>query len=103
MHKRNPRRMKEVSLERRQRLVSNLFLARSSINRIAHYRAPHRGKMHADLVCSTGMQARFDKRKAAKPQPHSPVGARLAAFTTSRRHPRSSAKIARNRQLDSAE
>src|SRR5580704_9846065 len=102
MHERNPHRMEEISFQRRSRLASNFFLAWGSVNRIADHRAAQRGKMHADLVRSTGVQTRFDKRKAAKPQPHSPVCTRLAAFSTSRRHPRSQPEIPCNAQLNSS-
>src|ERR1700684_3724024 len=101
MHKRNPRRMEEISFERRQCFASYFFMPWRTVNRIAHNRAAQRRKMHADLVCSTGVQTRFDEGKAAEPQSHSPVCTRLAAFPASRRHSRAPAKIACNRTFDS--
>src|SRR5580700_55189 len=102
MNKRNSHSVEEISFQRRQEFIAYAFLAWRAVNRVAHHRTSERGEMHSDLVRSAGMQSGFDKGKAAQPQTQPPVGSRLAPFPAPRRHARTTAKVARDRQLDDA-
>src|ERR1700746_942413 len=100
--KSNPRRVQEISAERRKLSDANSFLAWRAIESVTDNGGAESRKMNANLMGAAGVEIRFDQRETIEVEACSPIGARFAAFAPSRRHARSAVEIARNRQVHGA-
>jgi hypothetical protein len=100
--KSNPRRVQEISAERRKLSDANSFLARRAIESVTDNGGAESRKMNANLMGAAGVEIRFDQREAIEVKARFPIGARFAAFASSRRHACSTVKIACDRQIHGA-
>jgi hypothetical protein len=78
------------------------FLAWRAVKSVTDNWGAESRKMNANLMGAAGVEIRFDQREAIETQAGFPIGARLAAFTPSRRHARSAVEIAGDGQVHGA-